>query len=103
MVHLKIASDYLQGAVTCCRYIIWLFCCLFVRNMAIALDFGQLISSGIYIHIWILTKTKKRNCNRISNWREKRIIARYLKTSISTTEIIFFAKGNNASAKFLKP
>ena len=59
MVHLKIASDYLQGAVTCCRYIIWLFCCLFVRNMAIALDFGQLISSGIYIHIWILTKTNK--------------------------------------------
>ena len=51
MVHFKIASDYLQGAVTCCRYIIWLFCCLFVRNMAIALDFGQLISSGIYPYL----------------------------------------------------
>ena len=98
-----IKSEYLQGAVTCCRYIIWLFCCLFVRNMAIALDFGQLISSGIYIHIWILTKTNK-GIQIEFQIGKKRIKARYLKTSkYSTTEIIFFTKGNNASAKFLKP
>ena len=85
-----IKSEYLQGAVTCCRYIIWLFCCLFVRNMAIALDFGQLISSGIYIHIWILTKTNK-GIQIEFQIGKKRIKARYLKTSISILLRLYFS------------